>query len=285
MDREQEVIHKQMEETRADLTNKLSALEQQVSGTVQAATTAVETTKDAVTGTVEAVTDTVETVKESVENTVGTVKETIQDTVSAVKESVKETVQSVTETFNLRLQAERHPWAVFGGSVVVGALAGYLLGGSRRGRRFRRSADEMRYGSADRPEQHESMLGGAASAVGHAASSTASTLGNVASGAAQAASGAAGSLFGGWLGEQLSGLKGLAVGTVMGVVRDLAKQVVPENIKERVTEEVDKFTRNLGGEPIKGSILPENNDQSEPGQHNDHGQQHQGQYETAGAHY
>jgi len=34
---------------------------------------------------------------------------------------------------------------------------------------------------------------------------------------------------------------------------------VPENLKEKVTEEVDKLTKSLGGEPIKGSFLPQNN--------------------------
>jgi len=217
-----------MENTRADLTDKLSALENQVSGTVQTATNAVETTK-------EAVTETVETVKE----TVDAVTESVQEAVAGVKESVQETVQSVTESLNLRLQAERHPWAVFGGAVAVGCLGGFLLGGSKRRRESRPSWQPSResqttYGatsqaSAAQPQQPEQKGGGAS----------------------------------GWFWEQLSGLRGLAVGAMMGVVRDLAAKAVPENLKERVNDEVNKLTKGLGGEPFKGSVLPENHEEDE----------------------
>jgi len=251
-----------MEETRADLTNKLSALEQQVTGTVQAATDAVETTKDGVTGTVEAVTETVENVKESV-----------QETVSAVTEQVQETVKSVAETFNVKLQAERHPWLVFGGSVAVGALAGYLLGGSsRRPTRHSRSDFLPAYSAptevktqfqpeAQRPAD-QSLLGGAASAAGSVASTAASVAGK--------ATGALGGLLGNYLGN----FKGLAVGALMNVVRELASRSLPENMKDKVAQEVDNITRSLGGEPIKGSILPESNDEAGPPADNGHGQQH-----------
>jgi len=242
MDREQEVIHKQMEATRADLTDKLSALESQVSGTVQAATNAVETTKDAVTGTVEAVTDTVESVKETVQETVEKVTETVQETVGNVTEQFQETVRSVTETFNIQLQAERHPWLVFGGAVAAGAVGGYLLGGLAR----RNDGGTVSHYQPEPQRQPQtngpSMVGTAAIAVGGA-------LGGVA--------GNVGEAIGGFLGEKLSGLKGLAIGTMMGVVRDLVTRALPENLKDKVTTEVDRLTRNLGGEPIQGSILPE----------------------------
>jgi ElaB/YqjD/DUF883 family membrane-anchored ribosome-binding protein len=95
-------IKQQMEDTRSSLADKLESLEQHVLGTVQETTSAV--------------TGTVENVKETVENVTETVKETVQN----VKETVK-------ETFDLRLQTERHPWAVLGGSVALGFAAGYLM--------------------------------------------------------------------------------------------------------------------------------------------------------------
>ena len=244
MDREQEVIHKQMEATRADLTDKLSALESQVTGTVQAATNAVETTKAAVTGTVEAVTETVESVKDTVQETVEKVSDTVSETIGNVTEQFQETVQSVAETFNIKLQCERHPWAVFGGAVAVGALGGYLLGGSSQS-----SGSSGRY--AGTPQTHYQPEGqtGGTSAVGSAASAVGSALGGVA--------GTVGSTLGGLFGEQLNHLKGLAIGAMMGVVRDLAARSLPENLKGKVSEEVDKLTRSLGGEPVQGSILPE----------------------------
>jgi ElaB/YqjD/DUF883 family membrane-anchored ribosome-binding protein len=154
MDREQEVIQKQMEETRAGLTNKLSALEHQVSGTVQTATDAVEATKDAVTGTVEAVSNTVDSVKETYEN----VKESFQETVENVTEQVQETFKSVAETFNLNLQAERRPWVVFGGAVAVGVLGGWLLGGRSRRTRHSRSDFLPRYASPGEVKTQEKLM-------------------------------------------------------------------------------------------------------------------------------
>jgi len=235
MDREQEVIHKQMEETRADLTDKLAALENQVSGTVQTATDAVETTKEAVsetvqavTGTVESVKDTVETVSEKLHETVEGVTETVQEAVEGVKESVQETFQSVAETFNLKMQAERHPWAVFGSAIAVGALGTYLLSGSSRDSGRSQSWFSSSKSPGDQPErpQHQPPAADQSGGVG------------------------------GWLQESLGGLKGLALGAMMGVVRDLVSQALPENLKDRVTEEVDRLTKSLGGEPLKGSLLP-----------------------------
>jgi len=245
MDREQEVIHKQMEETRADLTNKLSALENQVSGTVQTATNAVETTKDAVTDTVQAVTGTVESVKETVEDvteklhdTVEGVTETVQHAVEGVKESVQETFQTVAESFNLKLQCERHPWAIFGGAFAVGCLGGYLLGGSSRQNTWKGSWESRSDGATSH------------AAPERVASSTSS-------------SGDQNGGLGGWFWEQLSGFKGLALGATFSMVRDLVTQALPEEIKQKVSEEVDKLTRSLGGEPLKGSLLGGNQGEGE----------------------
>jgi len=227
MDREQEVIHKQMEGTRADLTDKLAALESQVSGTVQTATNAVESTKDAVTDTVATVKETVEDVTDKLHNTVESVTETVQDAVEGVKDSVKETFQSVAETFNIRLQTERYPWAVFGGAVAVGCLGGLLLSGPSRRSWSRAEGEWTDRGATPTPPeriQNSDQSGGVS----------------------------------GWLWEQLGGLKGLALGATMGVVRDFVSQALPEELKERVSEEVDKLTKNLGGSPLKGSLFQGN---------------------------
>lgn len=110
---EPEVIKQQMEETRSSLADKLETLEQHVLGTVHDTTSAVSNTAEMVTDAVEG---TVESVKETVEN----VKESFMETVESVKETVR-------DTFDLRLQAERHPWGVVGGSVAVGFAVGYLM--------------------------------------------------------------------------------------------------------------------------------------------------------------
>jgi ElaB/YqjD/DUF883 family membrane-anchored ribosome-binding protein len=111
--KQEAAIKHQMEETRASLTDKLESLEEHVLGTVHDTTSAVSNTAEMVTDAVEG---TVESVKETFEN----VKESLMETVENVKETVR-------ETFDLRLQTERHPWAVVGSSVAVGFAVGYLM--------------------------------------------------------------------------------------------------------------------------------------------------------------
>jgi len=199
-----EVIRQQMEETKAHLADKLAALENQVSDTVQSTTSTVSET-------VEAVSETVEAVKETVEN---------------VSNTFQETVQAVGETFDLRLQTERHPWLVFGGAVALGCAAAQLLGDhpvqARQGTSpyngLRDAAQEARptQGNGWHPSQ-----------------------------AAQ-----------GWLWEMLGHLRGLAVGSLMRVVHDLAERGLPGPLGQRIAEEVDQLTPKLGGELIREPLLP-----------------------------
>lgn len=100
MSEDTEVIRQQMDETKAQLAEKLETLEQQVAETVQS-------TGDVVSATVEAV-------QETVENVTG---------------AVQGAVQSVNHAFDLRAHLETHPWYVLGGSVAVGFLAHELLSG------------------------------------------------------------------------------------------------------------------------------------------------------------
>jgi hypothetical protein len=180
---------------------------------------------DTVQSTTEAVTDTVEAVKETVEN---------------VTTSVKDTVQNVSEAFDLGRQTERHPWIVFGASVAVGCLAAQLFGGQ--------AEKSLQRGSRQEP---------------YPVPPTQPPLGAVprqtelpAPPPAQAESSQNGKKS--WFWEELGKFKGLAVGAVMGVVRDLARKGIPGQVGERLAEEVDHLTTNLGGEPIHGPVLPTN---------------------------
>jgi ElaB/YqjD/DUF883 family membrane-anchored ribosome-binding protein len=95
-DTELEVIRGEMEETRANLANKLEALETQVRETVSSAS--------------ETVTSTVEGVKE-------------------VVDTVSDTVGSVTDTLNISKHVEENPWLAMGIAVAAGFVAGQLLSG------------------------------------------------------------------------------------------------------------------------------------------------------------
>jgi len=87
----EDVIRRQMEETRSSLTEKVEKLEQKL--------------VDTVTETTEAVTE----------------------TVSNVKETVEESVQTVKDWFDIRGHVEDHPWAMLGGSMAAGFVVGAML--------------------------------------------------------------------------------------------------------------------------------------------------------------
>lgn len=224
-DPSQEVIHHQMEETRAGLAQKLETLEGKVTETVQDATSVVSST-------VESVKETVEAVKESVANTVESVKETVGDTVQAVKRA-----------FDLKRQVDQHPWAMLGGSVAVGFLVGRLLPG-RSSATTPASVPEVSAAATRWP------TGAANGGYRPAAEAQAPSAAPAAQPREE-----------GWLsglmerfGPEISKLKGLALGAALGVVRDMVTQVAPEQFKPKVQEVVDSITTKLGGEPIRGPI-------------------------------
>jgi hypothetical protein len=212
-----EVIRQQMEETRSNLTEKLEALENQVSSTVEEATSAVS--------------ETVEAVKETVEN---------------VTASVQDTVHSVGETFDIRLQTERHPWIVFGGSVALGCLAAQLL---HRGRHEheKSSAHDAGWSSLSSASQpRESTWERRPEPSFHQPAR------------AEPAENGRKS----WFWDEMNRVKGLAVGALMGVVRDLAARGLPGALGQRVADEVDHLSTSLGGETIPGPLLPTGKDAS-----------------------
>jgi ElaB/YqjD/DUF883 family membrane-anchored ribosome-binding protein len=113
-----DVIEKEMEQTRASLTDKVAALETTVVGTLQNATETVNTT-------VNTVQSTVESVKSAVEDTMSSVKESVTDSVSAVKEQV-------ASTFDFSSHVRERPWAMIGGAAFAGFLVGMALPAARR---------------------------------------------------------------------------------------------------------------------------------------------------------
>jgi len=212
-----------MEETRSQLADKLEALESQVADTVQ--------------NTTEAVTETVENVKETVEKA--------SETVENVTDTVKETVDTLGEAFNLWTQTERHPWLVFGGSVLLGYLGAQLFGGSAE-----EAEEEEEPREKPTPAWSPAREAEPRRETGWQPAQTPTPSPPHQEQPAHEEKS--------WFWDQLGRLKGLAIGSLMGVVRDLTKHYVPEPIGKRVAEEVDTLTTHLGGEPVQGQMLPNN---------------------------
>jgi ElaB/YqjD/DUF883 family membrane-anchored ribosome-binding protein len=214
VDSELEVIRDEMEQTRANLADKLGALESQVRVTVSGATDAVSSTVEGVKGVVE---------------------------------SVSETVESVTETFNVSKQVEQHPWMAFGAAVAVGFVAAQVL--DRLSQPSPAPAPQPPEPSpspsiqlqpmhqtqptpAPQPahSESESFLG----SLGHKA---VDSLKDVLPDTKEV------------MNTVVSSVSSLAVGSLMGLIRELAANGLPAEWKGEATKLIDQVTTKLGGKP------------------------------------
>jgi phage-related protein len=237
---ETEVIREKMEETRTNLSEKLEQLESKVVDSVQNATSAVADTVQNATDTVneamQSAKDVVESVKDSVQGTVDSVKDTmdsvkgsVEGTVDSVRESFSNAAEGVRDAFDLPKQMDRHPWLMLGGAVAVGFIAGKMMGSAPR-------VGRMAYQAAGTAA---STVGTTAAAVGSAASATGSMLGALEN----------------MFGPEINKVKELALGALLGVVRDMAVQAAPETMAPQVREIIDGFTSKVGGKPFEGEVL------------------------------
>lgn len=183
------------------------------------------------------VAETVQSATEVVGETVEAVKETVENVTS----SVEETVQSVGEFFDLGHQTQERPWIVFGGSVVLGCLAAQLFGGKNRSRQ-----EEQSWSASPPPPFRQEPP---------PVPTSRATMAEPA--AAPAARSEARSSEKSWLWDEVGKIKGLALGALMGVVRDMAAKSLPGELGKRVADEVDSLTMKMGGEPFHGSVFPE----------------------------
>jgi ElaB/YqjD/DUF883 family membrane-anchored ribosome-binding protein len=172
---------------------------------------------------------TVDDAREAVAETVQTVKEGVHDSMASVKDTVVASVATVKETFDLERHVQRHPWPMFAGAVAAGFVAGCLL---------RRS-------TAASPRQPTIIPGPAqeSPAAPRVPPSERSER---------------------WMdmvarlfAPELRQLKGLAIGTLMGVLRDLVTDPLPETVRPQLNEIADSITTKLGGQPIQSEVLHE----------------------------
>jgi ElaB/YqjD/DUF883 family membrane-anchored ribosome-binding protein len=206
------------------MEDKGEMIRQQMEDTRTSLTEKVEKLEKQVVGTVQdattAVADTVEAVKETVQDTVDAVKGAVNNTVDAVKDTVSNTVESVQDAFNIPKQVRSHPLLFVGGAFGLGFAAGlFLMPRLRRGERRRPSSAAPNAAPA-RPEPRREP-------------------------APERRSGLL-DLFG----KELNMVKELAVGSLMGTLRDLAVKALPEKLAEQAKEVADSLTAKVGGKVI-----------------------------------
>jgi len=229
MENDTEVIRQQMAETRNSLSEKVEAVEERIATAVKETTDAVAKTVENVTGAVEG---TVNTVKESVAGTVNSVKESVAGTVNSVKESVVGSVESVKNALDITGYVEQYPWLVMGGCVAVG----YALGSMIPGNSNHHSSTPSKAYEPPAPAPSASSAWGATSA-------------------APTSTGSEGKSWTSFLPDSwmplVDKLKGMAIGTMSGVVGEMVMKAVPENIKSEVSQMLDDATQRLGGVPLR----------------------------------
>jgi ElaB/YqjD/DUF883 family membrane-anchored ribosome-binding protein len=158
----------------------------------------------------------------TVQDATETVAETVEDVKSAVgtvTDKVGEAVESVKEAFNLSEHVRRHPWGMLGGAFATGFLGGWLLGPSRRQDEERATTGPYEPAPFHRPSEPEPEEDSGPSI--------------------------------------LEPIKGLAIGTLMGVLRHVVTGALPEAMKPDVVGIVDDLTTRIGGKPI-GDVFGSN---------------------------
>jgi ElaB/YqjD/DUF883 family membrane-anchored ribosome-binding protein len=217
MANDEEVIRHQMEETRTSLTEKLETLENKVVETVQGAT--------------DAVSDTVTTIKDSVQDTVTSVKDSVEGTVDTVKDTVAGSVETVKDYMDIRGYVAEYPWLMMGASVAAGFALGALLGGRRDELSpMTRPIETARVGDGPPRAHHRN---GGHQRRREEKSQVSSWLSE--------------------FGPEISKLKGLALGTLLGTAREMITQAMPGQVGRNLSQVIDNITTKLGGEPMSHS--------------------------------
>lgn len=226
-----DLIREDMANTRSALSEKLEALEDRVTTTVKGASSDV-------TETVEAVTDTVQ-------ETVATVKDTVQETVASVKDTVEETLTCVTDGvaaiksfLDIPAHVERYPWVALGGSVAVGYLLGEFLEANLHQRR--------------NGTPHEPYAASSSNGNGNGRHQKTADVSSTEAG---------------WLDSlkpELTKLKGLALGALLGTVREMVVKAAGQNLRQPVSDIIDSITEKIGGTLVPPGPSHESGHESQP---------------------
>jgi len=218
-----------MPDTIQEQPDSIEVIEDEIAQTREGLADKLEALTQQLTGTVEGV-------GETVENVVETTKETIE----SVVETTKETISNIKDTFNIPKQVEEHPWLAMGCSVLAGFVGGKILGAMTSAPNY--SNGYAANGRAESIPQRMAMASDQPTPAAPRAETHAQPSGWFAE-------------LGQHFAPELAKAKGLAVGTMLGVVRDMVSQALPESVKSQVATLFDNVTEKVGGETIRQGSL------------------------------
>lgn len=171
-----------------------------------------------------------EELKKDIEKTRASLSEKLDSLGTEVSETVKEAtnsaekmVSNVKASFSLRHQVQVHPWPLFFTSVVVGFGTGVYLGRS-----------QLKSPKSGEPRAQTPLYTSRNRGSGRKSSFAQLTD---------------------YFEEEIRGLKAIAIGTLVGALRDIAKDAAPTSLANKVGEVADRATEKLGGHPVPGRVF------------------------------
>jgi uncharacterized membrane protein len=108
-------LEKDIEDTRAVMTEKIDMIEDRVNETMEGTKATIDNVMEKVKG---------------VQETIDTAKSTIDNILETIKHTMEETIERVKYTSTVIEQVDQNPWIMLGSAV----LTGYVLGGLHEGR-------------------------------------------------------------------------------------------------------------------------------------------------------
>jgi len=178
--------------------------------------------------------DKLEALEDKVMGTVQNAQDTVDDSIQIAKD----TVATVKRTFDIKHQVEQHPWVMVGGCFVAGLALGSLFQSVRRpSRQTRERPARKKRSLSSRPaalDKHRNNgdVAAASPPVQQAAPSQPSVF----------------DLFH----DEIDKVKGMAIGYVMGLVRDSIKDSLPQ-LASQIEDVMDSVTTKLGAEPQRSA--------------------------------
>jgi ElaB/YqjD/DUF883 family membrane-anchored ribosome-binding protein len=225
------------------MDNEEVVIRQKMEDAKNSLTDKLETLEETVVDTFGKVTEPVAETAEAVKETVEIVKESVEDAAEAVKETVQEGMETVRHWMDFRGHVKRHPWLMMAGSVGAGVCLEMVLMDSGTA-------------CATEPARSTPMQSGHGRSHHHNG------------GTREKRSSESGVMS--WLGQfgpEISKLKSLALGAVLGSVRNMILQAVPQQLQNGVRELIDNAAQKLGAEPSSNQPQQEASQQQQ-GEHN-----------------
>jgi ElaB/YqjD/DUF883 family membrane-anchored ribosome-binding protein len=179
-----------------------------------------------------ALADKLEALEDRVMDTVASAQATVHDSI----QTAQDTVATVKRKLDIRYQVAQHPWGMVGGSFVVGLALGGLF--PRVQRRSRQALNRLT--GVETPPAGRSRL-----VAEQRNNGSLDTVAPVPHSMSVNRPG-----FFDQFQEEIDNVKGMAIGYVMGVVRDSIKEAVPQ-LASQIDDVMNSVTTKLGGKPVQ----------------------------------